>query len=69
MLNISEDETKYVTLDRKHGSRIGQNITIDDYNFEEVQSCKCLGSIVNVDRIYVEISKALTFFDELVRCL
>lgn len=48
-LNVSEDETKYLTLDRKHGSRIGQNITIDEYNFEVVQSFKYLGSIVNVD--------------------
>ena len=29
-LNVSEDKTKYLTLDRKHGSRIGQNITIDE---------------------------------------
>jgi hypothetical protein len=48
-LNVSEDKTKYLTLDRKHGSRIGQNITIDEYNFEVVQSFKYLGSIVNVD--------------------
>ena len=48
-LNVSEDKTKYLTLDRKHWSRIGQNITIDEYNFEVVQSFKYLGSIVNVD--------------------
>lgn len=48
-LKISEDKTKYLTLDRKQGSRIGQNITIDDYNFEVVQSFRYLGSIINTD--------------------
>lgn len=37
-----------MTLDRKQGSRVGQNITIDDYNFEVVKSFKYLGSILNV---------------------
>ena len=48
------EDPKYLTLDRKHGSRIGQNITIDEYNFEVVQSFKYLGSIVNVENDVVE---------------
>lgn len=47
-LVVSENKTKYLTLDRKNGSRIGQNITIDEYNFEVVQSFKYLGSILNI---------------------
>ena len=48
-LNVNKDKTKYLTLDRKLGSRIGQNITIDEYNFEVVQSFKYLGSSLNVE--------------------
>jgi len=47
-LQVSEDKTKYLTLDRKEGSRVGQNITMDEYNFEVVQSFKYLGSNINV---------------------
>lgn len=47
-LLVNEEKTKYLTLDRKQGSRVGQNITIDTYNFEVVQSFKYLGSILNV---------------------
>src|SRR6201992_2049454 len=44
-LLVNEDKTKYLTLDRQHGSRIGQNITMNEFNFEVVQSFKYLGSI------------------------
>ena len=47
-LVVSEDKTKYMVLDRSHGTRIGQNLTMNEYNFEVVQSFKYLGSIVNV---------------------
>ena len=47
-LLVNENKTKYMTLDRKSGSRVGQNITMDNYNFEVVQSFKYLGSILNV---------------------
>lgn len=42
------NEDKYMVIDRSQGSRIGQNITMNEYNFEVVQSFKYLGSIVNV---------------------
>lgn len=29
-------------------SRIGQSITMNEYNFEVVKSFKCLGSIINI---------------------
>ena len=35
-------------MDRKQGSRVRQNIAMDNYNFEVVQSFKYLGSILNV---------------------
>ena len=47
-LLVNEDKTKYLTLDRQHGSRIGQNITMNEFNFEVVQSFKYLGSIINI---------------------
>ena len=47
-LVVNEDKTKYLTLDRQQGSRIGQNITMNEFNFEVVQSFKYLGSIINV---------------------
>ena len=47
-LLVNESKTEYMTLDRKQGSRVGQNITIDEYNFEVVKSFKYLGSILNV---------------------
>src|ERR1700744_5413227 len=47
-LVVSEDKTKYMVLDRSHGTRIGQNLTMNEYNFEVVQSFKYLDSIVNV---------------------
>ena len=47
-LLVNEHKTKYMTLDRKQGTRVGQNITMDNYNFEVVQSFKYLGSILNV---------------------
>ena len=34
---VSEEKTKYRTLDWRHGSRNGQNITIDEHNFEVVR--------------------------------
>ena len=48
VLLVNEGKTKYLTLDRKQGSRIGQNITMNEFNFEVVQSFKYLGSILNV---------------------
>lgn len=47
-LKINENETKYFTLDRKHGSFFGQNNMIDEFKFEVVQSFRYLRSIVNV---------------------
>lgn len=47
-LAINENKTKYLAMERKQGSRVGQNITIDTYNFEVVQSFKYLGSVLNV---------------------
>ena len=46
-LVVNEDKTKYLTLERKQESRVGQNITMDTYNFEVVQAFKYLGSILN----------------------
>ena len=40
--------TLILTFDRKQGSRVGQNVTIDDYNFEVVQSFKYLGTVLNI---------------------
>lgn len=60
-LLVNEDKTKYMTLDRKNGSRVGQNITMDNYNFEVVQSFKYLGSILNVTNdIEEEIKMRIT---------
>lgn len=59
-LKVSEDKTKYLSLDRRHGSRIGQNITIDEYNFEVVQSFKYLGSTVNIENDIEEEIKTRT---------
>lgn len=39
-VNTNEDNTKCLTLARQQGSRGGQNITIDEYNFEVIQSFK-----------------------------
>lgn len=39
-LAVSEDKTKYLVLDRSHRTRIGQNITMNKYNY--------LGSVMNV---------------------
>ena len=47
-LIVNESKTKYLVIDRSQGSRIGQNITMNDYNFEVVQSFKYLGSVINV---------------------
>ncbi len=47
-LIFNENKTKYLVVDRSQGSRIGQNITMNDYNFEVVQSFKYLGSVINV---------------------
>lgn len=46
-LSINEDKTKYMAIERKLRSRLGQNLTIDDYNIEVVQSFKYLGSTLN----------------------
>lgn len=47
-LVVNEEKTKYLALERSQGSRMGQNVTIDTYNFEVVQSFKYLGSMLNV---------------------
>lgn len=48
-LEINEDKSKYLTLDRKHGGRSSQNVTIGEYNLEGVPSFKYLGSIINAN--------------------
>src|ERR1700744_3058784 len=65
-LVVSEDKTKYMVLDRSHGTRIGQNLTMNEYNFEVVQSFKYLGSIVNVANDLDEELKTRTIQDN--RC-
>ena len=47
-LQVSEEKMEYLTLARNGGSRVGQNITMDDLTFELEQSFKNLGSILNV---------------------
>ncbi len=50
-LLVYKNKTKYLTLDRQHRSRIGQNIigqNMIKFNFEVVQSFKYLGSVVNI---------------------
>lgn len=52
---------KYLTLDPKHGSPVAQNFTINEYNFEVVQSFEYSSSILNVENeIEKEIKMRLT---------
>src|ERR1700743_3242900 len=59
-LIVNESKTKYLVIDRSQGSRIGKNITMNDYNFEVVQSFKYLGSVINVANDMDEELKTLT---------
>lgn len=45
-LKINEEKTKYMytTRNEQHRDRLGQNITMDDYNFERVKKFKYLGT-------------------------
>lgn len=43
-LRVNEEKTKLMHQTRKNRSRIGQNITLGDYNFEAVGTFKYLGS-------------------------
>lgn len=46
-LRVNEAKTKYmVTASTKHATRLGQNLTVDDYNFEVVGEFVYLGSTV-----------------------
>lgn len=52
---------KYFTLDRQHGSSIGQNIIMNEFNFEVVQSLKYIGSVINTSNcIEAEIQMRTT---------
>lgn len=49
-LRINEDKTKYMYNSRRQGrDRLGQNVTIDTYNFERVSEFKYLGTVITAD--------------------
>lgn len=50
-LKINEEKTKYMysTRNNRIRDRVGQNITIDDYNFERVKKFKYLGTTLSED--------------------
>ena len=71
-LLVNEDKTKYMTLDRKQGSRVGQNMTVDNYDFGVVHSFKYLGSILNVtneieEEVHTRITQSTRSFHTLKR--
>lgn len=49
-LKINETKTKYMTMARgaDQTARLGQNLTLEQYNIEVVQSFKYLGSVLNI---------------------
>jgi hypothetical protein len=55
-LEINKDKTKFMTVEKinQHGSRLGQNLTMNNYNIEVVQLFKYLGVIVNVENAIEE---------------
>lgn len=49
-LKVNESKTKYMTTSRtERRDRIGQNVTMDQYNFERVQEFKYLGATITLD--------------------
>ncbi|CAG9826824.1 unnamed protein product [Diabrotica balteata] len=50
-LQINENKTKYMYMSRNNqsGDRIGQKITINDFNFERVREFKYLGITITED--------------------
>jgi hypothetical protein len=55
-LEINKHKIKFMIVERRqHGSRLGQNLTMNDYNIEVVQSFKYLGVILNVENAIEEV--------------
>lgn len=49
-LTTNENKTKYLHVNRRVGrDRIGQNITIDTYNFEYIREFQYMGVIITVE--------------------
>lgn len=58
-LAINETKTKYMYVSRQaQRDRIGQNVTIGDFNFERVNSFKYLGAVITADNDITEEVKA-----------
>lgn len=62
-LAVNEGKTKYMLSTRKDTQhrRLGQNVSIDSYNFEEVKYFVCLGSAINTENdTSTEIKRRIT---------
>lgn len=54
-LKINEEKTKYMCINRTtRRDRIGQNVTINTFNFERVQRFKYLGAVITADNDVTE---------------
>lgn len=58
-LKINEEKTKYMCINKTtRRDRIGQNVTINNYNFERVQRFKYLGAVITDDNDVTEEIKS-----------
>jgi len=47
---VNEEKTKYMCINRMgRRDRIGQNLTVNTFNFEKVECCKYLGATITAD--------------------
>lgn len=54
-LIVNEEKTKYMCINRqKRRDRLGQNVSINNYNFERVEQFKYLGATVTADNNITE---------------
>lgn len=54
-LIVNEEKTKYMCINRQNRrDRIGQNVTIDTFNFERVERFKYLGATITTDNDITE---------------
>lgn len=60
-LKVNEEKTKYMHMTRNVGrDRIRQNVTMDEYNFEHVQTFQYLGALITSDNnVKVEIKQRI----------
>src|SRR5579871_6568704 len=45
-VNISEEKSKYMVMDRNEGSVGNEALTVDRMSFERVKKFKCLGALI-----------------------